>query len=207
MLDFSSKAIPHFIKGVIQVHILFDNPGCIPHNTPKAVEQHRRGSAHALSPEHQHYKFFDSAVPSNWRDCLHCRSCKRRLVLYIGETFPKTAPDFLLGPQELVIGGCFEGAQQQDALVISQFSAYVHPNLKSNAEEADTRVWIHAFNSFGCKNIIEFPLRLPLLRPETFDVYVQLSPVNSIEIKLLHLNSLYTSLLNDHDLASVSPLL
>ena len=40
-----------------------------------------------------------------------------------------------------------------------------------------------------------------------FDVYVQLSPVNSIEIKLLHLNSLYTSLLNDHDLASVSPLL
>ena len=23
-------AIPHFIKGVIQVHILFDNPGCIP---------------------------------------------------------------------------------------------------------------------------------------------------------------------------------
>ena len=45
------------------------------------------------------------------------------------------------------------------------------------------------------------------IRPETFDVYVQLSPVNSIEIKLLHLNSLYTSLLNDHDLASVSPLL
>ena len=86
--------IPHFIKGVIQVHILFDNPiqvhilfdnpGCIP-NTPKAVEQRRRDSAHALSPEHQHYEVFDSAaVPSNWRDCLHCRSCKRRLVLYIG---------------------------------------------------------------------------------------------------------------------------
>ena len=126
--------ISHFIKGVIQVHILFDNPGCIP-NTPKAVEQRRRDSAHALSPEHQHYEVFDSAaVPSNWRDCLHCRSCKRRLVLYIGETFPKTAPDFLLGPQELVIGGCFEGAQQQDALVISQFSAYVHPmyTLTSN---------------------------------------------------------------------------
>ena len=52
-----------------------------------------------------------------------------------------------------------------------------------------------------------YNIGLPLLRPETFDVYVQLSPVNSIEIKLLHLNSLYTSLLNDHDLASVSPLL
>ena len=73
-------------------------------------------------------------------------------------------------------------------------------------------MWLHAFNSFGCKKLIEFPLiatdvyniGLPLLRPETFDVYVQLSP---IEIKLLHLNSLYTSLLNDHDLASVSPLL
>ena len=40
-----------------------------------------------------------------------------------------------------------------------------------------------------------------------FDVYVQLSPVNSIELKLLHVNILYMALKNDHDLSSVSPVL
>ena len=50
-------AVPHFINGVSQVHIVFDNPGCIA-NTPKAVEQKRRDSMRALSPEHQHYDFF-----------------------------------------------------------------------------------------------------------------------------------------------------
>ena len=96
--------------------------------------------------------FFDEAViPTSWHDCLHCRYCKRKLVLYIGRAFPDLPPILLHGTQEPVIGGCFEGVHQEDAIVISHFSVYVQPNLISNAEEADTRVWLHAYNSCGHK--------------------------------------------------------
>lgn len=74
--------------------------------------------------------------------------------MYIGRAFP----DYLLhGAQELVIGGCFEGVHQEDAIGISHSSVYVQPNLKSNAEEADTRVWLHAYNTCGHKKLVVSP--------------------------------------------------
>ena len=122
-------AVPHFVKGVREVHIIFDNPGCIA-NTPKAVEQRRRDNLHTPPAEHEHYEFYNlTTVPSKWRDCLHCHHCKRRLVLYLGQAFQKIAADYLHGQQELVIAGCFGGEHSKNAIGITQFSCNTIPAL------------------------------------------------------------------------------
>ena len=53
-------AVLHFVKGAKEVHALFGNPGRISY-TPKVFEQIRRDTEHAVSPDHQHYEFSDSA--------------------------------------------------------------------------------------------------------------------------------------------------
>ena len=76
----------------------------------------------------------------------------------------------------------------------------------SNAEETDTRIWLHCRNS-NCNNIL-------ILSPDT-DVYHigltlnhqknVINTFNSRELCLLHLPALVTALTNDPDLSSIPP--
>ena len=82
--------------------------------------------------------------------------------------------------------------------------------LNSNSEEADTRVWLHTFRSPGSKKLLYSPdtdvyhIGLVLLgRYPQSDVFIQLSAISSPEKKLLHLNSLCSSLSGDPDLAII----
>jgi len=85
-------AVPHFSKGVTEVHIVFDSQG---QNlrTPKAFEQCCRDAEHSVSPDHEH----------KWRDHLNCCHCKRQLVLYLGNAFLTHASELLSGEQKLVV--------------------------------------------------------------------------------------------------------
>ena len=47
-------------------------------------------------------------VPSKWREILDCRKCKRRLIVYIGESLLQIGPEFLKGDQKLFIVGAGE---------------------------------------------------------------------------------------------------
>ena len=65
----------HFLRGSIQVHVLFDNPGQLEEN-PKIFEQIRRDST-CTWLEHTCLIFFEEAeVPTKWNDTLKCRKCK-----------------------------------------------------------------------------------------------------------------------------------
>ena len=81
--------------------------------------------------------------------------------------------------------------------------------LTSDAEESDTRVWLHVVHSAGTRKLLFSPdtdvyhIGLPLLNPYLYDVYVQLSPITSPELRLLHLNQLQLDLAGDPDLALV----
>ncbi len=44
-----------------------------------------------------------------------------------------------------------------------------------------------------------YHIGLPLLRPDLHDVYVHLSPVSSLDVRLLHLNQLHRALTSDPD--------
>ena len=104
------------------------------------------------------------------------------------------------------MAGCFEG---ETAIAITNSGIQERAELSSDAEEADTRVWLHAFRSVGHRKLVFSPdtdvyhIGLPLLDTELHDVYVQLSPATSPELRLLHLNGLCQSLASDPDLALV----
>ena len=81
-----------------------------------------------------------------------------------------------------MIAGCFGGEHSKDAIGITQFSCNTIPSLQCNAEESDTRVWLHAFQSVGHKKLVVSPdtdvynIGIALLKPDLFDVFVQLCP-------------------------------
>ena len=188
---------------------MFDSPG---HSlcTPKAFEHSRRDAERSVSLEHEHFQFADvAAVPQKWRDHLNCRDCKRQLVVYLGDTFIAHAPQLRSGDQKLVTAGCFEVGK---ALGITPSGVQVCPLLVSDAEESDTRVWLHVVHSAGTRKLLFSPdtdvyhVGLALVNPDRFDVYVQLSPASSPELRLLHLNQLLVDLnAADPDLALVPP--
>ena len=45
------------------------------------------GMTQPLFADHKHVTFSDAySVPSNWKDCLACRECKRALVLNLSQS-------------------------------------------------------------------------------------------------------------------------
>lgn len=107
------------------------------------------------------------------------------------------------------MAGCFLGDAEDQAWSITSDSREPIPILNSDAEEADTRVWLHALRSEGTRKFIcspdtdVFHIGLPILGP-TVHVIVQLNFYISIEHRYLHLDKLCTALNTDPDL-SITP--
>ena len=201
-------AVPHFAKGVKEVHIVFDRPTSNL-RTPKAFEQSRRDTQHSVSLDHEHYHFSDdTSIPRKWREYLNCRHCKQQLVRFLGKALLTLAQSLLLGEQKLVVSGCYEGGK---AMGITTSGVHECCELLSDAEESDTRVWMHVFHSAGMKKLLFSPdtdvyhIGLSLDIPAGCDIYVQLSSMSSPELRLLHFNNLLLSLDGDPDLALVPP--
>ena len=199
-------ALPHFVKGAKEVHIVFDNPGRQP-LSPKSFERRRRDDTGTLPSDHHHAQFFDdSEIPPKWRDHLQCRECKRHLVEYLGKSFMQHAPHILRGSQKVVLAGCFTGDAEDQAWEVSANDVQPNPLLNCSAEEADTRVWFHVRQSCGTRKIVcspdtdVFHIGLPLIGTQ-LDVYVQISTFTSPDTRLLHLNLLRSALAGDPDLA------
>ncbi len=199
---------PHFIVGSSEVHLVFDNPGK-QLNFPKLLERQRRDTVCSLSPDHQHIFFTDSCTPpSNWREVLSCRECKRNLVLFLGNFFKHATGGMLRGQQKVVLAGCFHGDAENEAWAVTTTSKESIINLKSDAEEADTRVWLHALRSRGTRKLVcspdtdVFHIGLPLI-DSSVHVIVQLNTYTSLEYKYLDMDQLSAALTGDPDLAAI----
>ena len=111
------------------------------------------------------------------------------------------------GNQKLILAGCFDGHAENQAWEVSAHDQQPIPRLNSSAEEADTRIWLHVFQSFGGRKLVCSPdtdvyhIGLPLIQSVSQDIYVQLSALTSPDEKLLHINSFCSSLFCDPDLA------
>lgn len=202
-------ALPHFVRGSMEVHILFDNPGRQP-NSPKNLERQRRDQLSSLPQDHQHSTFADTcSPPPKWRELLGCRECKRKLVLYLGDFFLHNAHTILQGQQSLTLAGCFSGDAEDHAWVISLQDTEPASTLNCDAEEADTRVWLHALRSRGTRKLVcspdtdVFHIGLPIVDSSSIDVIVQLNTYTSMEHRYLHLDALCTALHHDPDLSEV----
>ena len=87
---------PHYRAGVLEVHVIFDNPGGLP-ESPKQLEQGRRDAAQTQElVNHQCLNFASSTnIPQHWRSTIACRKCKRNLTAYLGEEFISLSPNFI----------------------------------------------------------------------------------------------------------------
>jgi len=190
-----------------------------PHNFWPSWKISRPSQVHwAQSPRqttyitHTHITFSDTQkVPKKWNELLQCRECKRNLVTYLGDCFLCQAPALLQGNQKMYVSGSHEGPKADKAYYATPLSTYnEEPNLESNAEEADTRVWLHVVKSSGRRVMIYSPdtdvLHIGLLVANTItkDIRIQTSPLGKPR-KVLSLNAIVDALNRDPDLATIAP--
>ena len=143
---------PHFRAGVEEVHVVFHTPGSMC-ETPKELQQKRRDSTADKGENHSCIQILSAtAVPHKWRALLAYRKCKQCLTKYLA-TEMLALVQKLLSSTQTFICNTREGAQ----LVTSNGETLPCPQLWSNADEADLRVWLHYVHSAGTQKLIFSP--------------------------------------------------
>lgn len=86
------------------------------------------------------------SIPRKWReDVLNCRKCKRNLVCFLCNYFLEKMRTVLQPNQRFVTAGGFNNDLRDKAMfVLVNTSPQSDDSLLCNAEEADTRIWLHA---------------------------------------------------------------
>ena len=128
-------------------------------------ERCHRDQINPTSADHSCNDFVqDMVIPPKWRaDVLNCRKCKRNLVSFLSHYFVEQMKRRLQPQQRFVTAGGFDGNLRNKAMFVrSDCPAQCDNQLESNAEESDTRIWLHVLNSVGQKKLV--------LSPDT-DVY------------------------------------
>ena len=184
---FTRFVMSQFRRGCTEVHVLFDNPGRLP-NTPKYFEHKRRDQTATVQANH----FCDNItsttkIPTKWRDnLLHCRECKRSLVKYLTHFFLHYMNKYLQPNQRVYLaGGHEEGITDTCWYVTNDTKLQPDPKYTSNAEETDTRIWVHVRQTECTRILVVSPdtdvyhIGLPLVSNlSNKEVVVQVSPIN-----------------------------
>ena len=191
------------------VHFLFDMPNQQAFN-PKMFEQGRRDintKATATTKLHQHEQFTPSTtIPSGWRQYIQCRQCKRSLIQAIGLAYLQTGGQLLRHGQRLLVAGCFSGDGEENAWTIYPGTGMVPepaPEYRSNAVEADFRIWRHAPQSTSSRIFIYsadtdvYNIGLSLVGKTSKEYVIQLNVPHDHEQKFLFLNNFVKALSSD----------
>ena len=174
------------------VHLIFDSPSMQSFN-PKGYERTRRDSACTSTSNHEHITFTPlTKIPNSWRSLIECRECKQSIMAALSLAYVQTTNLKLGAHQKLIVGGCL-----QDTWEIS-------------AEEADMRIWRHAYQTKADRIFIYSPdtdvynIGLPITFITSHaECIVQINLPHSNEQRFVHLKNLKTALENDPDLASI----
>ena len=203
----------HYRNGATEVHLLFDDPECQA-ESPKYFERLYRDQTNPTPEEHWCSSFTsDMFTPPKWREnILNFRKCKRNLVCFLSFYFAENLKRKLRPRQKFVTAGGLEGSLRNKALSVTlNGTPQSDPQLTCNAEESDTRIWLHTINSHGLNKLILSPdtdvyhIGLPIVAGTNLYVIVRLSSFSSIELRLLDIQALNTAFNNDPDLAAIPP--
>lgn len=203
----------HFSRDCVEVDLIFDNPGQLK-NTPKYFEHKRRDNAATIAADHACEDFNENTkLPTKWRESvLNCRKCKRTLVCFLAQFMLKHVKTHLSSHQTFYVAGAFpEPLADTTWFVQGNSSSQPDPMYSCNAEETDTRLWLHAKQTQCTQILVLSPdtdvyiIGLSLQCTQDKEIIVQISNMNSREVKLLHLRRLITALTDDPDLANISP--
>lgn len=194
-----------------EVHLLFDNTLC-QQQSPKHFERQHRDSANHVSCDYHCTDFNeDLYIPPKWRsNVLNCRTCKRRLVCFLSTYILLNIKSRLNAGQKFITAGGFDGSDRDSAFFVTRGTQPACDNtLTCNADESDTRIWLHVMNSSGINKLVLSPdtdvyhIGLRIVSLSHVHVIVKLSPFNTVQHRYLDLRRLNHALSNDPDLASL----
>ena len=193
------------------MHVIFDNPGRL-NNTPKYFEHKRRDPSVMIRTDHYCDSISSTTmIPKKWREnLLNCRKCKRSLVKYLTHFFLHYMHKHLIQNQTLYLAGGHDDAISDSCWYVS-YNNKPKPDLKysNNSEETDTRIWLHVLKSECTRILVISPdtdvyhIGLPLVTNSGKDIAVQVSAINSKEVRFVNLSALAYALVNDPDLAAL----
>ncbi len=135
--------LTQFNKGSDEVHVIFNNLGRL-QNTPKYFEQVRRDTTAKVVGNHCCDEILPTAkVPKRWREnLLNCRRCKQGLAKFLTDYLLNYT--YLQPHQTLYVAGGFDGLVTDTAWYVrGNCQPQPDPEFSCNAEETDTRVWLH----------------------------------------------------------------
>ena len=202
---------PHFLKGSRELHLLFDNPGQLK-NTPKTFKQKRRDALATIDIGHTCEDINESTrLPVKWRqNILNCQKCKRTLTCFLSLFILKHINRYLSPYQTLFVVGSFSDHLANTCwFVKGSNTPQPNPLYTCNAEETDTMLWLHADRTECSKILVISPdtdvyfIGLPLKCTQDKEIIVQISEMNSRDLKLLYMNRLIAALASDPDMASI----
>lgn len=203
--------VSQFARGTKEVHVLFHHPDRLS-ETPKYFERKRRDTTAKVATGHTCDEFSAGhTIPSKWREnVINCRNCKHSLVLFLTQFFLQNVRKYLQPEQLFYVAGGFEGSIEDTAwFVTSENNPQPDPAYSSNAEETDTRLWLHVKRTTTTHILVISPdtdiyhIGLPLQHGNQKEIIIQVNPYNCKDLSYLHLPALITALSNDPDLSSV----
>ena len=208
---------PHFQGQGREVHIIFDTPGRL-ESTPKCFEQEQRDKVASLSKQHccDDLTGVTAVRREKWRENLiHCRQCKRNLVLFLGKFLLNKIQHYLQPHQQLFVTGAFEGDIIDTTwFVKGKNTPQPHPGFYCRAEEADTKIWLHVKQTderdiliiSADTDVYQIGLPLPYTQVTSGKhIVCQINPIHSRQLRYLDVNALNSALRNDPDLSSINP--
>ena len=141
---------------------------------------------------------------------INCRECKRSLVKFLTQYLLHNVHMHMQDYQTLYVAGGFNEPITDTAWYIRKGNKIKQsdPAYTCNAEETDTRLWLHVKTSTCTTFLVISPdtdvyhIELPLQR-QNKEVFVHISPINSREPKYLNMTALSTALCNDPDLVHI----
>ncbi len=182
-------------------------------HSQKYFEHIKRDKTNTVSTNHycDDLKGATKTPTGRWQEnLLNCRTCKRNLVKFLGKYLLQRVGAHLHPHQTLYVAGAFDGSITDTAwFVKGGNSAQPDPSFTCNSEETDTRLWLHATRTSSTRVLILSPdtdtyhIGLPLQCTTDKQITIQISAVNSRQLKFLNLTELCSALARDPDLAGI----
>ena len=155
---FRRFVMTHMNRGSREVHVLFDNPERL--ELPKNFERERRDKSSSVSIHTCDTIEASNPIPTKWRGgVINCRQCKRSLTIFLSKYWLDNCSKYLQTGMALYVAGAFEGHRSDTTWCVSyeQSTPHLAPTYYSNAEETDTRIWLHVCQTSQAFHPLYYP--------------------------------------------------
>ena len=201
----------YFNRGCREVHVIFDNPERL--ELPKTFERDRRDKIASVTVHTCDSIEATIPIPAKWREnVINCRQCKKSLTEFLSKYWLERASQYLQSGMVLYTAGAGPlEAERRDTAWCVTAKPRPAPAFQSNAEETDTRVWLHVnqstlqrFDIFSPDTDV-YHIGLPLDHGEK-EILIEINTTSSNQKRILSLSNLKNYLIGDPDLSSILPM-